>query len=176
MPRPDITIRASEPDDYPAYRELMADAEGYGGTLQLPFPSAELWRKRLAERDADTHSLVACAAGGGVVGSISLHTQATRWRRRHAASLGMSVHRDWRNQGVGAALMAAALDLADNWLGLTRVELTVFCDNAPAIALYRRFGFAVEGTLRGFALRDGRFVDAHAMARLRAPAVEATSP
>ncbi len=169
MIRPDLTIRAAEPADYPAYQAMLSDAEGYGGTLQLPFPSAELWRKRLAERSEDTHSLVACAPDGIAVGSISLHTQATRWRRRHAAQLGMSVHRDWRRRGVGRALMAAAVDLADNWLGLARVELTVFCDNAAAIALYRSFGFAVEGTLRGFALRDGRLVDAHAMARVRAP-------
>lgn len=168
MNRPDLIIRAAEPADYPAYQAMLSDADGYGGTLQLPFPSAESWRKRLAERTDDSHNLVACAATGAVVGSISLHTQATRWRRRHAAQLGMAVHRDWRRQGVGSALMQAAVDYADNWVGLTRLELTVYCDNDAAVALYRKFGFAIEGTMRAFALRNGRFVDAHAMARLRA--------
>ena len=38
--------------------------------------------------------------------------------------------------------------------------------NEPAIALYRKFGFVEEGRHRGFALRDGEYVDALAMARL----------
>jgi putative acetyltransferase len=51
-------------------------------------------------------------------------------------------------------------------MGVLRIELTVYTDNAPAIALYRKFGFVVEGCHRGYALRDGRYVDAFAMARL----------
>jgi RimJ/RimL family protein N-acetyltransferase len=39
---------------------------------------------------------------------------------------------------------------------------------APAaIALYKKFGFAVEGTRRGAAFRAGAFVDDHVMARVR---------
>ena len=68
---------------------------------------------------------------------------------------------------MGTALLAAAIDLADHWLGLRRLELHVYPDNAAGIRLYEKFGFAVEGTARDFALRDGAFVDALAMARLR---------
>jgi len=63
--------------------------------------------------------------------------------------------------------MGACLDLADNWLSLTRLDLRVYVDNAPAIALYEKFGFEIEGTHRRFALRNGEYVDAHVMARLR---------
>jgi putative acetyltransferase len=76
----------------------------------------------------------------------------------------MMVRDDWQGKGVGAAIMRAVIDLADKWLNLTRIELTVFTDNEPAIALYRKFGFEIEGTLRKYAfceqgvrgrLRDG---------------------
>ena len=50
-----------------------------------------------------------------------------------------------------------------------RLELTVFVDNAPAIALYERHGFTTEGTFRAYAFRDGVFVDAYAMARTSSP-------
>jgi putative acetyltransferase len=86
---------------------------------------------------------------------------------RHVGSIGMAVRDDWQGRGVGTALMEAALDLADNWLNLTRVELTVYVDNAPAIALYEKFGFEVEGTHRRMAFRNGGYVDGYSMARLR---------
>jgi L-phenylalanine/L-methionine N-acetyltransferase len=90
-------------------------------------------------------------------------------RRRHSGHFGMAVRDDWRGQGVGTRLMEAALDLADNWLGLTRLDLRVFADNDAAIALYRKFGFEVEGTHERFALRAGEYADAHVMARLKRP-------
>jgi L-phenylalanine/L-methionine N-acetyltransferase len=70
-------------------------------------------------------------------------------------------------KGIGTALMQAAVDLADKWLNLTRVELEVYTDNAPAIQLYKKFGFTCEGTLAQFAFRNGQYVDSYLMARLR---------
>jgi putative acetyltransferase len=61
--------------------------------------------------------------------------------------------------------MEAALDLADNWLNLTRIELSVYTDNQIGIALYEKFGFEIEGTHRRYASRSGEYVDAHSMAR-----------
>jgi L-phenylalanine/L-methionine N-acetyltransferase len=39
--------------------------------------------------------------------------------------------------------------------------------NAIGIALYKKFGFEVEGTHRRLAFRDGEYVDAYSMARLK---------
>ena len=64
-------------------------------------------------------------------------------------------------------MMGVCLDLADNWLNLTRLDLRVYVDNLPAIVLYKKFGFDIEGTHRRFAYRNGEYVDAHVMARLR---------
>ena len=73
---------------------------------------------------------------------------------------------DPTGQGVGTALMHAMCDYADRWMGVLRIELTVYTDNDAAIALYRKFGFEIEGRHRGYAMRDGRYVDAFAMARI----------
>ena len=74
--------------------------------------------------------------------------------------------------------MAAMCDYADRWAGALRLELTVYADNLPAIALYRKFGFEVEGTHRAYAMRDGRYVDALCMARLHPdpPQLPAAAP
>ena len=83
------------------------------------------------------------------------------------ACIGMGVRDDWAGKGVGSVLLGAALEMADNWLNLQRVELTVYTDNQGALALYRKFGFVEEGLARGYAFRQGEYVDALYMARIR---------
>lgn len=161
-----ITIRATEPTDFEAIRETMAQPVACAGTLQVPLPSAEMWRKRLAELPVGDHSLVA-EVDGKVVGNIGLHAIPKSRRRAHVAAIGMAVHDAYQGKGVGTALMKAALDLADNWLQFTRIELTVYVDNAAALALYKAFGFEIEGTHKQYAFRNGAYVDSYSMARVR---------
>ena len=160
-----VIVRRTEPDDYGALHRIFNGPRATAGTLQMPFPSVEMWRRRLSEPPDGLFSLVACVETE-VVGSLSLENSPTRWRRRHVGDIGMAVRDDWHGKGVGSALMEAALDLADNWLGLTRVELTVFADNVPAIVLYEKYGFEIEGTHRRYAFRDGEYIDAYSMARI----------
>ena len=159
-----ITIRHAEPGDYEALHKIFSSPRAAAGTLQMPMQSVEQVRKRMAEPPAGFYSLVACVEGE-VVGNLGLHV-LDRPRRRHVGDIGMAVRDDWQGKGVGSALMAAMIDLADNWLNLMRIELTVFTDNAAAVALYQKFGFAIEGTLRRYAFRNGEYVDAYCMARL----------
>jgi len=162
--RPAITIRRATVGDAEAIQATFATPKAMAGTLQLPFPSLERWRKWLADGAQDDYVLVAEVAGK-VVGNLGLHAASKSPRRRHAGAIGMSVRDDWQGRGVGTALLAAAIDLADNWLNYRRLELTVYTDNAAALALYRKFGFAIEGTLKDYAFRGGRFIDAYTMAR-----------
>ena len=161
-----MIVRRTEPDDYEALHRVFSGPRAMAGTLQMPLPSAQMWREHLSEPPEGLFSLVACVEDE-VVGSLGLETLPTRWRMRHVATIGMAVRDDWQGRGVGTALMEAALDLADNWLGLTRVELTVYTDNAAAIALYEKFGFEIEGTHRRYAFRDGEYISAYSMARVR---------
>ena len=165
--REEITVRHSEPEDYEAVYRVYSGPRAMADTLGLPFSPKGPWRERLAEEREGEVSLVACA-GTEVVGHLSLYPYAES-RRRHSGHFGIAVRDDWRRQGVGTKLMEAALDLADNWLGLTRLELRVFADNEAALGLYRKFGFEVEGTHRRFALRAGEYADALVMARLKRP-------
>jgi L-phenylalanine/L-methionine N-acetyltransferase len=159
-----IVVRRAEVRDADAMQAIFAAPHALAGTLQLPFPSAALWAKRIADTAADEYLLVA-EVDGEVVGNLGLHPASKSPRRRHAGGIGMSVRDDWQRRGVGTALLSAAVDLADNWIGYARLELTVYTDNTAAVALYRKFRFDIEGTARGYALRNGEFVDAFMMAR-----------
>ena len=162
------TIRRATPKDAAAFARLMGDPEVYGALLQMPCPSEERWHAMLSEGVAPGKpdlSLVA-ELDGEVVASAGLHAAGLALRRRHAMMLGMSVGKNAQGQGVGTALMTALCDYADRWLGTLRLELTVYTDNERAVRLYGKFGFEIEGTLRGYAMRDGEYVDAYTMARL----------
>ena len=107
-----ITIRHIEPSDYEALHKIFSGPKVVWGVLQIPYPSAELWRKKLAEPPEGFYSLVACA-DDEVIGQVGLHTSPNRPRRRHVGQMGMAVRDDWQGKGVGTALMQAAIDLVD---------------------------------------------------------------
>lgn len=175
---PPFTLRRATPADAARLAQQMAEPLVFGNLMQLPYPTEGLWRQRLERMAAAPESaelMLLAEHDGRLLGSLGLHP-AERVRRRHVATLGVSVGAGHQRQGVGTALMAAACDFADRWAQLLRLELTVFVDNARAIALYRRFGFREEGRHAGFALRDGRFVDVLSMARLHPQPPSATWP
>ena len=162
--RLDIHVRGIEADDWEDIAAIRESENVVYHTLQLPHISRDAIRDRLENPPADMMGLVA-VVGGIVVGQLGLHLQTGR--RAHAAGLGMMVHADYQHYGVGTALVEAAVELAELWLGITRLELEVYTDNAAGIALYKKFGFEIEGTLREYALRDGQYVDSYLMARVR---------
>jgi len=162
----EIVLRAGRPGDCEAIAALHNLPGFRWGTLRRPFHSPEELRKRL-ESQAPGDLYIVALEGERIVGDAGLHRMLGR--RQHAAEIGMGVHDAHHGRGIGTALLSALLDTADRWLGLTRVELTVFADNERAIRLYERAGFEVEGRLRAFALRDGHLVDGLAMARLKEP-------
>ncbi len=159
-----VTIRAREPSDCQEITALLQLPRVRWGTLQLPFVSAEA-RRKLMENLPEGHTGIVAVLDGHIVGSADVFRG--KGRRAHVGHLGICVHDAHHGRGIGSALMAALIDTADNWLALRRLELEVYVDNAPAIRLYKKFGFEVEGTRRATAFRDGAFVDDHVMARLR---------
>ena len=87
----------------------------------------------------------------------------SRPRIKHRGTLGMSVRRSFRGLGLGAAILEQATQWARANPVLTKLDLTVRTDNSRAVGLYRRRGFALEGTLRKQLFVDGVYHDSHAM-------------
>jgi putative acetyltransferase len=172
-----IAIRRASPKDAAAFARIMGDPAVSPGLMQLPYTDEDIWRARLAESTAPgkTDLLLAAERNGEVVGTAGLHPADPALRRRHALKLGISVLPQAQGQGVGSALMAAMCDYADSWVGALRLELAVYTDNVPAIHLYRKFGFEMEGTFKAYALRHGRYADVHSMARFH-PSPPAIAP
>jgi RimJ/RimL family protein N-acetyltransferase len=99
----------------------------------------------------------------GVVGRLSIARDHSPYSR-HVAELGLMVAAGVRRKGIGTALMEEAMRWARG-AGITKLELTVFPHNEPAITLYRKLGFHEEGVLRRRYQIQGRYIDAMLMGR-----------
>ena len=109
-----ILIRHTEPSDLNDIYELQQGKRFVWGTLRSPYPSIDFARNQIENPRAGVVSLVA-EIDGKVIGRLGL-TPHPRPRRKHTATIGMGVHDDYAGRGAGTALMAACVDLADNWL------------------------------------------------------------
>lgn len=85
--------------------------------------------------------------------------------RQHCGVLGIGLLPAYRGKGIGTSLMNNTLKEAQQQ-GLTRVELKVRSSNVAAIALYKKFGFVIEGTLRNDILDQGKYADTEIMGLL----------
>ncbi len=168
----DYYLRPPEMKDIAGLNALRRMPGVFENILGLPSERLSSQEKFLAAMDEREHLLVAILRepdGGETLIGVSGMSVNRNPRTRHAASFGMMVHTEYQNRGVGTRLLEAILDVADNWLMLVRLELTVFTDNVRAITLYEKHGFVKEGVKRAASIRYGEYADVFMMARLRLP-------
>jgi len=129
-----------------------------------PFSSAaelEAWLSAVS--CAKRYETVAVLAGR-TIGFAGLYVMGEGLE--HSGWVLIGVREEFQARGVGARLLKTLVGAATVVFGLRRVQLTVFGDNDPAIKLYRRFGFEIEGRHRDFIRRGEGFVDGYTMARM----------
>lgn len=164
-PNTPVTVRAYQNEDAAALHEFFIRPDVTRTLNRLPYQEFAAFKERMDTPPESSVHLVSVVEGKAV-GDIFLHTP-TNPRLKHSAILGMALHPDYWGLGIGSRLMAAVLELADNWLNLQRVELTVSTHNAAAIRLYQKHGFVIEGTKHYQGYGDGRWSHSHFMGRLR---------
>ena len=166
-----ITIRPARPEDAAQIityaRRVFAEPGVSLITLAEKFnPTTESEARMISEMNRATNSLCLVAEDDGrIVGQLMLQGGKRR-NVRHAATLGITVGREHRGQGVGRRLMEYAIDWARAGGVVTRIELNVFVRNSNAIRLYESCGFVVEGRRRRSIHRDGEYMDDLVMALL----------
>ena len=168
-----MLIRPVRVDDARALHEIQLQPEVLPYILPLPSLRLQDLEDRLRHLGPEMHFFVA-ERDERVVGYAGLMRHSGR--QGHAGHLFLAVHAACHGQGIGTALLQKLLDLADNWLMLERVELSVLATNPGAERLYARLGFAVEGRKRGSVASRGAWVDEILMARLRPGGALAAGP
>jgi RimJ/RimL family protein N-acetyltransferase len=160
------TLRAARPADAEPLAQLYAAVRAEGRWLVTPPnainpPSEAFFIGELIR--ADESAVLIADADGAVVGNALVMSDRDV-SSRHVGILSITVADGWRDVGIGTALGAAAQEWVRSH-GLARLALSVFPDNARAIAVYTRAGFVQEGLRRRqFRQADGTYRDELLMA------------
>mgnify|MGYP001467873399 CR=1 FL=1 len=133
-----MNVRPMTMADYAAVMALMGNTPG----IAVRAADAPEAIARYLERNPGL-SLVA-ERDGALVGCVFCGHDGRRGYLHHVV-----VAAEYRGQGIGAGLVARALDgLAA--LGIYKTHLDVFADNAPAIAFWQRTGWQRRGDIVRF--------------------------
>lgn len=159
-----VTIRPVSVEDTEAIWRITQQEGVIETILALPSDRLEQRREALATLGRDEHWFVA-EADGEVIGLAGLSVGTGRLR--HSGHIFLFVARGYHGRGVGTRLLETLLDVADRWLLLRRVELTVVADNERAWRLYERLGFEKEGLRKLSVISQGEIKDEWLTARYR---------
>lgn len=157
-----MTIRLLTADDAEAHRPLRlralvehphafgSDAQEWRGT-PIEEVAARLYRPN--------GFMLGAFIDGALIGTAGAFREE-RVKLRHKAWIGgVYVAPEARGQGIGRALVSAAMERARAWIGVTQVHLSVAVPNEEARRLYLSLGFQVYG-LEPRAIRlEDRYVD-----------------
>jgi ribosomal protein S18 acetylase RimI-like enzyme len=130
--------------------------------LQTRDSEAEWLSDRLVEIENGSLISVVAEVDGKLIANSEVLGGKTSDETDHG-KLGISVSKEYRNQGVGLQMMSILLDESRK-AGLKTVELEVFATNSRAIHVYEKAGFREVGRIPKKIHRKDRFIDIVVMA------------
>lgn len=154
-------IRKLQPEDAGALVALRREALCQAPLAFASSPdddiiaTVEAARELIARAD---ESAILGAFDGGLVGIVGVYRDRHRKCAHKAHIWGMYVAPERRGEGLGTALLDAALDHARSLHGVSAVHLQVSSAAPEARSLYERAGFAVWGTEPEAIRHDGEAV------------------
>ncbi len=113
-------------------------------------------------RDAEDHLYILGIVDGVIAASLNF-AAGRRPRIRHSGEFSMSVRKDCWGLGIGSHLLDIFIRWARSTTTIRKINLRVLTDNQRAIALYKRKGFAIEGTISREVIVGGNYLDSYWM-------------
>jgi RimJ/RimL family protein N-acetyltransferase len=162
-----LTIREAAPEDARALLDYIENVSGESGFLGFGPGEFELSEGEEADylrrmRDADNQLYLVGLINDMIVSTLTF-SAGRRVRVRHSGEFGMSVRKQLWGLGIGSLMLEALIAWAGETGIVKKINLRVRTDNQRAIALYRRKGFVIEGTIHREIFLDGQYYDHHWM-------------
>lgn len=160
-----MSVRPITPEDVFSYRKAVDSvAKERRYLMRLEAPALEAMQRFVVRNLEAGYPHYVAVNGDEVIGWADIappHDIAL-----HVGSLGMGVIKEQRGKGLGAELLENVV--RDAWAhGFKRLELEVYDDNEPAIHLYEKHGYVLEGRKKYARYIDGVYQDILIMAQYR---------
>jgi phosphinothricin acetyltransferase len=165
-PAVDLAIRPGEESDVSAITAIYAHHVLHGlASFEIDPPGEDEMRRRRLDIVNRGFPYLVAEYGGEVVGYAYASPYRLRPAYRYTAENSVYLHPAWVGRGVGRQLMSALLGQCEA-CGLRQV-VAVIGDSAnhASIALHRRLGFVMVGTIRSAGYKLERWVDTVLMQR-----------
>lgn len=107
--------------------------------------SIEKAHERTESFNEHKHKLLLIAEVDNQIVSLSDVQCGEKKRTQHVARLGISILPEYRNNGLGMAIMQTMIDWATEHPDVEKLALGVYSANTRAMALYKKLGFIEEG-------------------------------
>ena len=157
-----MILREAGEDDIQGLLDVM-DSVASEGRYTPAERIHDLQRELIAKSIKEKAGWLVAEMDGRIVGEGNLHSQRFRTKSQHVAVLGMNILKNYRGIGIGNAMMDYMISWAKE-RGYKKISLSVFSTNQPAINLYKKFGFEIEGVKKREFKINGEYVDEILMA------------
>lgn len=164
-----LIIRPVDMDDARAIIRLHQDIDAESDYMLFGKDERKMTvqstRKRIGEwKKSEKSGMFVGILNGEFAGFIAM-TAGPAPRAQHRASLVIGVRQAFYGQNVGTSLMKKV----ETWsreVGISRLELTVVEKNEPALALYKKMGYSIEGTRLNSVYIGGEYVNEFYMGKI----------
>jgi L-amino acid N-acyltransferase YncA len=156
----DFVIEKMEGNDWSAVKSIYGEGIATGdATFEAEAPDWEQWNKSHL-RDC---RLVAKSAGE-IIGWFALSPVSSRCAYKGVAEGSIYIRSSARGQGIGKALLKAAIEESER-IGIWTMQSGTFPENKASIAMQKACGFRLVGVRERIGCMDGKWRDVILMER-----------
>ena len=162
-------IREAVPDDAEKMISYLNQVGGESDNLlhgenEFIVPIEGVKRKLAMSKDSENSIVLIALENDQIIARAELDGYYAA-RIRHRAKFSISVKKEYWNQGIGTEMIKRIVEQAKK-MKIKIIELEVITDNAGAIALYHKMGFADIGIYKFYFYVNGMFKDAIVMQKI----------
>ncbi|MEI5907991.1 GNAT family N-acetyltransferase [Bacillus spongiae] len=164
-----MLIREIEIDDAEDFIFLIKEVEKSSDYMLMEAgerkTTSEQQKKQLESIKLQSNSTIFVAEERGKLVGYLLANGGAVQRTKHSAYLVIGILQEYRGKGVGTKLFESIIEWASK-CNISRLELTAATENEAGVALYKKFGFEIEGTKRNSLIIEGRTLNQFYMSKL----------
>lgn len=163
-----VVLRLAKSDDLAAMTDYINNLSledtfvSFSGE-QLTLEEEKKFLDEALEKMQKVETICLVAMVGNDLIGIAGIDRLTR-RSKHVGSMGLSIKKEYRGEGIGKVMLQTVLDLGKQ-MGLRFVELSCFANNQAACSLYKSVGFEEVGRIPEKYFYKESYIDAIIMTK-----------